>query len=96
MSECQVSMEPPSRAYGFVQWKGMSACVDLNCLCGALLHSDAEFLYSFVCPHCGQKYEMGHFVSLYPVDEFCRWHDNPKLVDPDEGMPLMRKEGLEP
>lgn len=54
--------------HGWVQWKGTKVCMDVHCRCGYLGHVDAEFCYYLKCPECGQVYEVGGHVKLYPVD----------------------------
>ena len=51
-----------------IQWKGTDVCCDIRCMCGAHLHADAEFMYAVKCLECGQLYETGSHVALYPVD----------------------------
>lgn len=56
--------QPP---FAFIQWKGTNACMDVHCTCGALLHIDADFAYNVRCPRCGQCYETGSYVTMFPV-----------------------------
>lgn len=53
---------------GWIQWKGTSVCMDIHCICGAMTHIDAEFLYYVECPECGQVYEVDGHVELHPLD----------------------------
>jgi hypothetical protein len=59
---------PDNPPFGWVQWKGTKVCVDLHCRCGALCHADEDFLYHVKCVHCGQVYECGGIIKLYPLD----------------------------
>lgn len=66
----------------WLQWKGTDVCADIHCACGAHLHFDGFFLYQLRCGSCGQAYECGTHVTLYPIeappeDEFV------KLIEPD-------------
>lgn len=54
--------------HGWIQWKGTDVCIDLHCRCGAWIHFDGDFLYFFTCGKCGQAFEIGGHVKLYPVD----------------------------
>ena len=59
----------------WVQWKGTDVCCDIWCPCGGKNelsnvptgHFDGEFFYFFRCPHCGQHWEVGTHVAIYPV-----------------------------
>lgn len=53
----------------WIQWKGTSVCCDIHCRCGALLHYDGDFLYSFQCPHCKTFWECGSHVPIYEVSK---------------------------
>ncbi len=53
----------------WIQWKGTDVCCDIHCACGAFLHFDGDFLYFFKCPHCGQCWETGTHMPIYPVTE---------------------------
>jgi len=57
------------KPHGWIQWKGTDVCIDLHCACGALIHFDGDFLYYFICPHCGRMWEVGSHVALYEVPE---------------------------
>ena len=57
---------PTNRTSGF-QWKGTEVCADIHCRCGAFLHYDGDFFYFFTCGHCGQAWEIGTHVAMYPV-----------------------------
>ena len=59
----------PTAPHGWVQWKGTDVCMDVHCACGELVHVDGEFAYFVRCVKCGQKYEVGGYVVLYPVPE---------------------------
>jgi len=61
--------ERPSTPHLFVQWKGTDVCADVSCQCGYLGHVDVDFFYFYQCPACGQKYEIGHFVKIFPITE---------------------------
>lgn len=52
----------------WIQWKGTDVCCDIHCKCGAHLHGDGDFMYAIKCLECGQLYECGSHVALYPVD----------------------------
>jgi hypothetical protein len=54
--------------YGFIQWKGTDVCMDINCQCGTLSHVDGEFGYYAKCYKCGQVYQVGYYVKLYPIE----------------------------
>lgn len=51
----------------FIQWKGTDVCCDIWCSCGAHSHFDGDFFYFFKCPTCGQVWECGTHVAIYPV-----------------------------
>lgn len=51
-------------SYGWIQWKGTSACVDVHCKCGHLGHVDADFFYFYECPSCHTKYAVGQNIKL--------------------------------
>ena len=53
----------------WIQWKGTDVCCDIHCSCGAHLHFDGDFLYAFVCGECGQLYETGSYIEIYPVSK---------------------------
>lgn len=53
--------------YGWIQWKGTEVCMDVHCSCGALCHVDSGFCYHIKCTGCGQIYEVGGHVVLYPL-----------------------------
>lgn len=42
--------------------------MDVRCKCGALTHIDSDFTYHIKCSACGQVYEVGGSVKLYPLD----------------------------
>lgn len=50
--------------HGWIQWKGIDACIDLHCKCGYHGHMDADFFYFYECPHCEAKYAVGQVVKL--------------------------------
>lgn len=54
----------------WLQWKGTKVCCDIHCACGFHGHFDGSFFYFFACPECGQKYECGTHVTIYPINEF--------------------------
>lgn len=66
---------------GWVQWKGTNVCMDVHCACGAHTHIDAEFCYHIKCSACGQVYEVGGNVKLYPLDFE---PENTKVTEADE------------
>src|SRR5665213_2819957 len=55
--------------HGWIQWKGTDVCIDIHCGCGEALHADTDFLYSFICPHCGRHYQMGSHVAIYELSK---------------------------
>ncbi len=57
------------RPYGWIQWKGTDACVDLHCACGAHGHVDAEFFYHYKCTACGRRYALGCHVPLIELTD---------------------------
>jgi hypothetical protein len=70
----------------WIQWKGTNVCCDIHCSCGESFHFDGSFLYFLKCPNCGQIYETGSHILLYPlenapddvrVEEFDREDDEP-------------------
>lgn len=61
--------------YGWMQFKGMEICMDLNCECGELGHIDAEFANHVVCAYCGREYVMAGFMPLIPYTGQCKWHE---------------------
>lgn len=73
MSKGDALAEQGIRPYGWIQWKGTEVCMDIHCTCGALLHADEDFFYRFQCGECGQFYEVGMIVKMYPVEG----HPNP-------------------
>lgn len=69
----------------WIQWKGTEVCCDFRCSCGATGHIDADFLYGVVCGKCGQAYEVGTHVTLYPIaDRSTWWIDDPHIVKTEE------------
>lgn len=72
----------------WIQWKGTDVCCDIHCACGAHLHFDGDFLYFFQCPHCGQHWECGTHVPIYPVPKERAEAGCLKVVEPDEENPL--------
>lgn len=59
---------PPGDAHGWIQWKGTTACIDLNCRCGNREHYDGdEFAYFYRCSACGVAYAIGQVVKLIPL-----------------------------
>lgn len=67
----------------WIQWKGTNVCCDIYCKCGAHLHFDGDFLYSFQCPHCKRYYETGSHLPIYEVDAATAG-EYAKHLDPDE------------
>lgn len=70
------------RTHVFLQWKGIDACFDFWCECGANAHYDGYFAYCIQCSECGAKYVMP--FTLYPlkIDEAWQYHD-PIVLYPD-------------
>ena len=66
--------------HGWVQWKGTDVCCDIHCECGEHTHFDGMFMYYVKCPHCGQVYECGGHIKLYPIDHEPQ---NTKLLEKD-------------
>lgn len=54
--------------YVFLQPKGSSLCLDLNCDCGQTSHIDGEFVYFMRCPGCGAEYELPTKLMLEKVN----------------------------
>lgn len=54
----------PATPYGWVQWKGTDACMDIHCACGALGHVDGDFAYRVQCDACGALYYLPGFIEL--------------------------------
>lgn len=54
--------------HGWIQWQGTQVCMDVYCACGAHLHADAEFCFYVKCGACGQVYECGGHIKLWPVN----------------------------
>lgn len=55
---------PQIPAYGWIQWKGTSVCMDTHCICGYEGHVDTDFFYRYECPKCHRKYAVGQNVKL--------------------------------
>jgi hypothetical protein len=70
-------MEAP---YGFIQWKGTVACIDLHCECGAHLHADTDFLYAFQCGECGAWWNVEPYVRLSPQSKDDIWYERGPLL----------------
>jgi hypothetical protein len=54
-----------SEPWGWVQWKGTDACVDLHCPCGTQWHEDGEFLYKVRCPGCSTEWFLNGHITLH-------------------------------
>lgn len=54
--------------FGWIQWKGTNACIDLHCVCGYMGHYDGDFLYTWRCPKCRQVYQLGQNVTMIPLN----------------------------
>lgn len=52
------------KPYGWIQWKGTDACIDVNCVCGALTHIDADFAYLIQCGECKRVFWPTAFIKL--------------------------------
>lgn len=63
--DAQVAEEGEGSAW--IQWKGTSVCMDVNCKCGADGHVDADFAYFYSCPGCGRLFIVSQVVRLHPV-----------------------------
>jgi hypothetical protein len=50
--------------FGFIQWQGTSVCMDVHCICGALVHIDAAFTFAVQCGECGKCYLCRPFIEL--------------------------------
>jgi len=58
-------LEPdPPRPYGWIQWKGTNACMDLYCTCGEQFHIDDIACYYVKCTDCGQVYACNGYFKL--------------------------------
>ena len=55
---------PPDQPFAFIQWKGTTVCMDLNCTCGEASHLDADFAYLVRCGCCGKVWRMPSYVTL--------------------------------
>lgn len=54
--------------HGWIQWKGTNVCIDLTCTtCGEEAHYDGDFFYYWKCGSCGQRWQMGAHVAMYPL-----------------------------
>ena len=61
--------KPPEDApYGYVQWKGTDACLDLKCTCGALTHLDGERAYVIKCVKCGRVFWVQPYVLMTELE----------------------------
>lgn len=70
MSHLEIDGKPfEDRPHVWIQWKGTDVCCDIHCACGEMLHFDGEFFYFVKCGACGQTWEVGSHVALYPVAE---------------------------
>jgi hypothetical protein len=74
-NECVIQNSPslwdenePEAPKGWIQWKGTDVCIDLTCKCGEGFHFDGDFMYHIKCPYCGQVYECGAWIKLFPLD----------------------------
>jgi hypothetical protein len=61
--------QPDGQPYGWIQWKGTDACIDLHCSCGHHGHVDADFFYFYECPNCKAKYAVGQNVKLIKLND---------------------------
>lgn len=59
---------PEGEAYGFIQWKGTSVCMDTHCKCGYHGHVDRDFFYCWQCSQCGRKYRVGSNIKLIELN----------------------------
>ena len=75
----------------FVQWKGTSLCMDLNCECGHHSHIDGYFAYHVMCPNCGAVYKMPENLPLERVDRDAL--DDGALIHLDTSEPIARRVG---
>ena len=60
---------PPEPPYAFIQWKGTNVCMDVHCICGSLVHIDADFAYFIECLDCHRKYSMSWYVQMKELTE---------------------------
>jgi hypothetical protein len=51
-----------------VQWKGTSACLDINCKCGAHSHFDGFGAYHVKCRSCDRIYRLETELHFTEVD----------------------------
>ena len=58
-----------NEAHGWIQWKGTTVCMDVQCSCGANGHVDAEFFYRYECSKCGAKHAVGQNVKLIRLND---------------------------
>lgn len=68
----------PSRPYGWIQWKGTSVCMDVHCVCGALVHIDGDFTYNVRCAECRRIFACNGFIELVELGyepENYKWTD---------------------
>lgn len=68
--EAQQFKEPAAAlgvARGWIQWQGTDVCMDVHCQCGHHGHVHGDFVFYIKCPKCGQSYELGGNVKLYPI-----------------------------
>jgi hypothetical protein len=66
------------KPFGFIQWKGTDACLDLHCFCGTHAHIDDEFVYYWKCKDCGRMYALSDHIRLIELDD-----ENRKFVEED-------------
>ena len=67
---------PVCGPYGWIQLKNIELCADIHCsCCEATMHVDGYGISTqhIKCPYCGQVYEIGGFVKLYPLDFEPEW-----------------------
>lgn len=78
-----MSMSKNADGWGstFIQWKGTDVCIDIVCPCGASFHYDGDFLYSYLCPACGNTYVLGTEVTLTPITADYASAE-PRTIDP--------------
>lgn len=55
--------------FGWIQWKGTDACIDVECLCGNVEHLDGFFQYGWRCGECHRIYALDPIIQLLPVTD---------------------------
>ena len=54
--------------HAWIQWKGTSVCMDVNCGCGCSSHICQEsFVYYVKCPECSKIYFCNGHIELIEI-----------------------------